>query len=619
MDPEAYEICAASCTSSGHVWGTSHRGILKEYQPLGDGFPCTLLRTIAPVSSLGFKVKQLCVHADETFAVVIGGDVPETGACLGVVDLRDGKSGRKGYGIPNQYLLLNCPGVSVKKFRWVPGSANHFAVLASNNRWAVFDARNPQVAVQTYKLEFSTPAGWVRTSGAAVSFDFCPRVAWGHFSVVFLRNDHSVFLVCPVVVPGMWVSKRVRTGLRVGKEAGIQKWCAEVFQNRAGEMLVTGELPDWWTEEPALQGPLNNNLPAYKHRTQDPGADIRVASCHGLTIVYIITARGVVSASVLDGDIQPKLESQLFAFDIHRPMLAPQVVLRQASAAVGLITVSEAVLGKNHSDVLEFLSHSIEDDLDQVLGVVRANGVFIIQNPALKVCVEGIQFRSDVRDMQREIKPPLIRSISESAPGRNSKAIAGYFKKNTFYVVYSQGEDLVVTYHTIDELPTPLSMQGSGLCARKLNFDSPDVPRSKDTLRSSLSSLPTVEEDSDSSIADVIYNMERVVKFLDENFGNQDEKLSSVYTVSKVLCQSVRELDDQSTDCSGIKEALDQASKNALPLSQALANKLRELDTLPISHVEGRNLDEGMSYFVQHVNRLKQDVETIVHSCGQQR
>lgn len=619
MDLELNETYCASCTTEGHVWGISGQGKLREYEPLGSDLPCTPLRTIELVPSLQFKVNRLCVHPDGGYAILTGEALNKIGDSLAVVDLRGGKSCRKGYEISTERFLLNCPGVSVKKLRWVPDSASHFAVLTSNNRWGIFDARDPLIAVQTYKLDFSILPGWSQSSGVAVSFDFCPRVAWGHCSVMFLRNDHSVFLVCPVVAPGIWVSKRVVAGLSLGQEPVIQKWCSEVFKNRPGDVLVTGELPDWWTEEPTLQGPLNNELSTHKLRMRDPGADIKIASCHGVTIVYTITVRGVVSAAVLDGDIHPRLESQLFAFDIHRPMLAPHIVLRQASTPIGLIAVSEAVLGKARSDVLEFLSHPLEDDFDQVVGVVRENGVFIIQNPALKFCLQRIQSQTVDRNMERDSEAPIIDSFGASASRRNSKVITGYFRRSIFYAVYSKGLDLAVNCHTINELPAPSSRKENGLCARKLSFDSPDPPVSKETLRCSVSSLPTVGEDSDDSTTDVMYNLESVIKFLDGNISNLDEKLPSVNVLSKILSDSVRELNDQSPFYKGIEEKLDRISTNALPLSEALVEKLGKLHAVPMSNVEGRNLDEGMLSFAQEVNTLRQDVEAIIHSFGQDR
>ncbi len=180
------------------------------------------------------------------------------------------------------------PGLRLLQAAWHPAAAGHFAALASDGVWRLYNSADPTEPEQSFALKF--PGGGRRGGGglglgAAGSRGAAPRAAafawgpagggggWGHLAVLVLASDGGVYCLCPVAPFGLRVAAGALRRLLASCDgpaaaAGgstARAWLQAAFPgvvHPAGEILAAGEgfavAPHLLeTAVQALQGPLN--------------------------------------------------------------------------------------------------------------------------------------------------------------------------------------------------------------------------------------------------------------------------------------------------------------------------------------------------------------------------
>ncbi|KIZ00116.1 hypothetical protein MNEG_7846 [Monoraphidium neglectum] len=184
-------------------------------------------------------------------------------------------------------FLSRRPGLRLLQAAWHPASPGHFACLASDGTWRLYNAADPSEPEQSFALRLPGGAGagplGLGGGGAAAArpaaFAWGPPgggASWGQLAVLILATDGGVYSLCPVAPFGLRVAagalRRLLASCGGGAEAGggggsstARAWLQAAFPgvvHPAGEVLAGGEgftvqphLLETWA--PALQGPLN--------------------------------------------------------------------------------------------------------------------------------------------------------------------------------------------------------------------------------------------------------------------------------------------------------------------------------------------------------------------------
>lgn len=597
MDQYGIDIASVSCTINGTIWTVNEFGTLQEYHPRSLEVPCAPGRSISPVSSLSFKVTKLVVHPEAVFALLLGNLNNQAHVAVVTLENRGGAdSAQVPYRESMGDLILHVSGVKVQKLEWIPTLRHYFAVLASNNRWGIYDARDPSTPLQIYKLSFHKPGGWNRSSGVAVSFDFSPRVAWGYFSAFFLRNDGSVFLVCPISIPNMNVSRHVIRDLMLTSDVVSRKWIMELFAPRPGEFQVCGELPDWWREEPSLKGPLNSGGASLLQKKRDTAVDLKVVDCQGVVVVFTFSAFGMVSVSLLEGDIGPGWSDQVFGFDLHRPMLAPEIVLRQASSRPVLHVVSQARIGRSPSSDRDFLV--LQNGKNPIIGVIMHDKIILIHFPALKSALQDIQYRS----LTSTWEPPTIKENNQSEEvGTISTVLGGSFGRNELIAVKAIGKDIMLVRHHIDEVLRSQLSDG--------NLGGTNQPTSE---ASDASARQPTSSDSDRQIQQMSFasRINYLQKFHRETCGSMkllEMKLDSVGRMSENESAFIQQLDRWISQGAIQPNQAARDLKEVVPVGNILLKKVIDSQCLPMTESEECETDQGLEFISDEIISMTND------------
>ncbi|KAF6261454.1 hypothetical protein COO60DRAFT_1699777 [Scenedesmus sp. NREL 46B-D3] len=185
----------------------------------------------------------------------------------------------------HQGLYSERPSMKILKAAWHPSSPNHFAALASDNRWRLYHSSRLSEAEQTFALRLPGnrqavglrrgALGASTSSSSALpprlaSFVFGPPSSgWASLSVLFLASNGGVYLLCPVAPFGMRVAASVLQRLLDGSsDSTAHTWLLAAFLSvLTHESEAVSARPHMLeTAAPALQGPLNRGSKSLKQR-----------------------------------------------------------------------------------------------------------------------------------------------------------------------------------------------------------------------------------------------------------------------------------------------------------------------------------------------------------------
>ena len=210
-------------------------------------------------------------------------------------------------------FLARRPGLRLLQAAWHPAATGHFAVLASDGVWRLYDSAAPDEPEQSFALRLPGGArggglglGARRATAARpVAFAWGPPGSggsWGALTVLILASDGGVYALCPVAPFGLRVGSDALRRLVAsaddmaaaaadagapggGVGATARAWLQAAFPgvvHPAGEVLAQGEgfsVQPHLLEAaaPALQGPLNAGSASVGSGLSAPAATLAVA------------------------------------------------------------------------------------------------------------------------------------------------------------------------------------------------------------------------------------------------------------------------------------------------------------------------------------------------------
>ncbi|GMH34151.1 hypothetical protein BSKO_01985 [Bryopsis sp. KO-2023] len=470
---EGGEIRRVFWSDAGTVWGLTDENHICECRVATGKVSSKPVRVVAPAVKLDFEVDGATFRSDGKFAVLFGykGNVPG----VAVVDLVAYRAPSRGVDdvrececrVLTRDQVVGCPGVRIQRLRFLPSNGCQFGILGSNNRWTVYDVSNLEKPVRTFKLDFLRCGGWGKNAGVAVDFDFGPQVAWGAVSVFFLRRDGKVYLACPIPLPKMKLPLLELQEMEENGRDVDRHWCGHAFASRWKDPAVSQDLPDWWKEEPMLQGPLNPD-PLPFDRCQDPPVEMTVTTTGDAVRVFTVTEHGSVTEYFLDGAIQPRWSNPGAVPGLHNPMLAPNLVFRQGqSRSTLLLTISQAVVGRKRSRLRGFSVCPMDGGSNAL--VVRDDGVFSVGFPPFTQDYEDQSSDFDSQHSRNVIREdPIVECLHRGCPRNGWTVLGGFFMDGRIVIVGGEGRSLVMAQPqdvgTDCESPSPtMSSPGSHL------------------------------------------------------------------------------------------------------------------------------------------------------------
>lgn len=228
-------------------------------------------RVLFPRRPFDFPISLLQVNASEKSFLLAG--YKDKLPFLSVGFLPDGVGTRGQFETYNYVscqgdFIFNRRGITIQRMSWWYQQHDQYFVILAGNLLAIYDVHSVSVPCVTYRLNFSPiemPSG-IKDCGTATDFAFIsfPK-EWEAFSIVILRDDGGLFLLCPIVVPGMSYSKAFAQSLITEEtKENVKNWHRTVFsrtQLQSGvptEHVLTRCLNSTWKLVPALQGPINS-------------------------------------------------------------------------------------------------------------------------------------------------------------------------------------------------------------------------------------------------------------------------------------------------------------------------------------------------------------------------
>eukprot|EP00210_Caulerpa_lentillifera_P000464 g447.t1 len=277
-------------TPSGAIWCSSSTGVLMRYpKELFSGSFSIITsrkgviessdlspdRLLSPRRPLGFHVCIVKVNTSEKLALLIG--YADNRPYIAVASLWQNSLSpgvRESYAVASSQgdFVFGRRGKSIQQISWFPGNDPSYFGVLSGNCFALYNAHSIGFPYATYRLHLcdikSDVSGMERGNATAFCF-FENSTNWNAFAVGFLRNDGAVFVLCPVVIPGILFLKSDAWKLVSGTVPEIVvNWHRAVFSrtllkakdNGSSDAVIeTRALPEGWNTIPALQGPIHSN------------------------------------------------------------------------------------------------------------------------------------------------------------------------------------------------------------------------------------------------------------------------------------------------------------------------------------------------------------------------
>lgn len=233
-------------------------------------------RWMNPRRPLGFQVSLLKVNNSEKLAVLAG--YVDNRPCIAIAALSGSglaPGQRESYVFTSSQgdFVFGRRGKVLQQITWVSGDDPTYFGVLSGNCFALYNAHSIGIPYATYRLHLCDmkqgEAGIERGNVTAFAF-FQNSMDWCSFTVCFLRNDGAVFILCPVVVPGIVFLKSSAWSLVSGDVSEVVvNWHRAVFSrtllkskdsDSTDAMIETRVLPECWNSIPALQGPINSAM-----------------------------------------------------------------------------------------------------------------------------------------------------------------------------------------------------------------------------------------------------------------------------------------------------------------------------------------------------------------------